>query len=137
MKVLFFAISKNKINLWFFEVAIVSLVTSVAHEQPSSSKTGTPSTDDLLLVAFELGASWKMLGRTLEIPDPVLQQIEADNPLLSERCYNVLKRWTEVFGSTATYECLARALRHPIVGRGNLAVKYCGVCQDGYQGKYT
>ena len=100
------------------------------------SKTGTPSTGDLLLVAHELGASWKMLGRTLKIPEPVLEHIEADNPHLSERCYSVLKRWTEVSGSSATHECLARALRHPIVGKGNLAVKYCGVCQDGYQGKY-
>jgi len=136
MKVLFFAISKNIRNLWFFPVVIVSLITSIAHDQTSSSKTCTPSTDDLLLVAYELGASWKMLGRTLKIPDPVLEHIEADNPRQSERCYNVLKRWTDVFGSSATYECLARALRHPNVGKGNLAVKYCGVCQDGYQGKY-
>ena len=77
-----------------------------------------------------------MLGRTLEIPEPVLEHIEADNHHPSERCYNVLKRWTDVFGSSATYECLARALRHPTVGRGNLAVKYCGVYQDEYQGKY-
>ena len=91
--------------------------------------------DDLLLVAYELGASWKMLGKTLAIPEPELEHIEADNPLdLFERCYSVLKRWTEVFGSAATYECLARALQHPIVGRGKLAVKYCGVI-PGYQGK--
>lgn len=118
-------------------VAIVSVTTSIAVNQPSSSKTGTPSTDDLLLVAYELGASWKMLGRTLAIPEAVLEQIEADNPRdLSERCYSVLRRWTEVFGSAATYECLARALQHPMVGRGKLALKYCGVFRDGYQGKY-
>ena len=76
-----------------------------------------------------------MLGRSLEIPEPVLESIEADNPHLSERCYSVLKRWTEGFGLAATYECLARALQHPMVGRGKLAVKYCGVCRDGFQGK--
>lgn len=118
-------------------VAIVSVTTSIAVNQPSSSKTGTPSSDDLLLVAYELGASWKMLGRTLAIPEAVLEHIEADNPRdLSERCYSVLRRWTEVFGSAATYECLARALQHPMVGRGKLALKYCGVFRDGYQGKY-
>ena len=116
-------------------VAIVSFITSIACDQPSSSKTGTPSTDDLLLIAFELGFSWKMLGRILKVPDPVLEQIEADNPHLSERCYSVLKRWTERFGSEATYECLGRALGHPMMGRRKLAVKYCGVCRDGYQGK--
>ena len=116
-------------------VAVVSPITSIARNQPSSSKTGTPSNDDLLLLASELGASWKMLGRTLKIPDSVLENIEADNPRQSERCYIVLKRWTEGFGSAATYEFLARALQHPVVGRGKLAVKYCGVCRDGYQGK--
>ena len=115
-------------------VTIISFITSIARDQPPLSKTGTPSTDDLLLVAFELGASWKMLGRILGVPEPVLEQIEADNPRLSERCFSVLKRWTERFGSAATYECLARALRHPMVGRGKLAAKYCGVCRDGYQG---
>ncbi|KAL9972489.1 hypothetical protein ACROYT_G018801 [Oculina patagonica] len=99
----------------------------------SSSKTGKPSTDDLLLLAFELGTSWKMLGRTLALPEPVLEQIEVDNRYLSEKCYGVLRRWTEVFGSAATYESLARALQHPIVGRGELAVKYCDVCRDIYQ----
>lgn len=127
--------NKNIINLRLFVVAIVSVITSIAIDQPSSSKTGTPSTDDLLLVASELGASWKMLGRTLDIPEPLLEHIEADNPHLSGRCYSVLRRWSEVFGSAATYECLARALQHPMVGRGKLAVKYCGVCRDGDQGK--
>ena len=40
-----------------------------------------------------------------------------------------------MFGSVATYESLGRALQHPIVGRGELAVKYCDVCRDAYQGK--
>ena len=101
-----------------------------------SSKTGTPSTDvDLLLLAYELGTSWKMLGRALDLPKPVLEQIEEDKPDLFEKCYGVLIRWTEVFGSEASDECLARALQHPIVGRGDLAVKYCDVYRDAYQGQ--
>ena len=98
-------------------------------------KTGTPSTDDLLLLAFELGSSWKMLGRALGLPEPVMEQTEVDSPKLFERCYGVLRRWTEVFGSAATYKSLGKALLHPIVGRGELAVKYCDVCRDVYQGK--
>ena len=78
-----------------------------------------------------------MLGRTLALSEPVLEQIEVDNPNLSERCYSVLRRWTEVFGSAATYESLGRALQHPIVGRGELAVKYCNVLRDAYQGKVS
>ncbi|XP_078371994.1 uncharacterized protein LOC144655584 isoform X1 [Oculina patagonica] len=120
---------KTKIN----EEQRVAFLAPEALDQALSSKTGTPSTDDLLLLAFELGTSWKMLGRTLALPEPVLEQIEVDNSYLSERCYGVLRRWTEVFGSAATYESLARALQHPIVGRAELAVKYCDVCGDPYQ----
>ena len=112
----------------------VNVTNSIVLDQ-QSCKTGTPSIDDLLLLAFELGTSWKMLGRALALPEPVLEQIEVDNPKLSERCYGVLRRWTEVFGSAATYESLARSLLHPIVGRGELAAKYCDVCRDANQSK--
>lgn len=112
-----------------------SVVTQIAFHQPFSSKLGTPSTDDLLLLAFELGTSWKMLGRSLSLPEAVLEQIEVDNPNLYEKCYGVLTRWTEVFGSAATYVSLAQALQHPAVGRGALAVKYCNVSRDVYKGK--
>ena len=54
-------------------------------------KTGTPSSDDLLLVAHELGTSWKMLGRTLGLPEAVLEQIEEDKPKLFEKCYSKYK----------------------------------------------
>ena len=113
----------------------VSYNSSAASDGPLSSKAGMPSPDDLLLLASELGSLWKMFGRILALPEPVLEQIEAANPDLSERSYGVLRRWTEVSGSAATYESLARALQHPIVGRGDLAVKYCDVCRDAYQGK--
>ena len=76
-----------------------------------------------------------MLGLALALPEPVLEQIEVDSSNLFERCYGVLRRWTEVFGSAATYKSLGYALLHPIVGRGELAVKYCNVCRDVYQGK--
>jgi len=116
-------------------LANVFLLTSIAQKQPPSFKTGIPSTDNLLLVASELGDSWKMLGRVLEIPEHMLENIEADNPKQSERCFCVLKRWKEVLGKEATYECLARALQHPMVGKKNLTVKFCGVCPGAYQGK--
>lgn len=76
-----------------------------------------------------------MLGRTLSLPEAVLEQIEEDNPKLNEKCCRVLIKWTEVFGPSATYESLAKALQHPAVGRGALAVKYCDVLGDVYTGK--
>ena len=39
----------------------------------------------------------------------------------------VLTRWQERFPNDATYHCLARALKHPAVGREDLAAKYCGL----------
>ncbi|XP_068754007.1 uncharacterized protein [Montipora capricornis] len=88
-------------------------------------KSNTPSRDDVLLIAHELRAKWKMLGRVLEVSEPVLEQIEEDNRELSERCYEVLIRWQEKFASKATYQRLAQALQHPTVDRAALAVKYC------------
>ena len=54
-----------------------------------SLKCGTPTTDDLLLVACELGSSWKMLGRALDLPEHVLEQIEEDERKLFDKCYGV------------------------------------------------
>ena len=42
-------------------------------------------------------------------------------------CVGVLKRWKEMYPSNATYHRLARALKHPAVGRVDLVDKYCGL----------
>ena len=52
-----------------------------------SFKPGTLSEDDALLIARELGPSWKMLGRALKVPDAVMDCIEADKSEVSERCH--------------------------------------------------
>ncbi|XP_068699861.1 uncharacterized protein [Montipora foliosa] len=92
-----------------------------------SCKSGTPSDRDLLDVAHELGTSWRMLGRALDVPESVLEQIQEDNAELSERCCKVLIRWKQMSASDATYQRLAQALQHRSVGRRKLAVKYCGL----------
>ena len=43
--------------------------------------------DDVLLIAHELGSSWKMVGRVLNVPDAVIDQIEANKSEDSEKCY--------------------------------------------------
>ena len=40
-------------------------------------------------------------------------------------CVGVLRRWQEMYPSNATYHRLARALKHPTVGRVDLVNKYC------------
>ena len=54
-----------------------------------SLKSGIPSASDLLSVASELGASWKMFGRALHLPEAVLEQIEEDERKLVGKCYGV------------------------------------------------
>ena len=60
-------------------------------DRAMSFKSGVPSSSDLLLVASELGSSWKMLGRILFLPEPVLEQIEEDERHLTEKCYGEYK----------------------------------------------
>ena len=56
----------------------------------ASLKCGEPSTDDLLLIAYDLGSSWKMFGRALNLDKPQLEQIEEDERKLIEKSYGVL-----------------------------------------------
>ena len=94
-------------------------------------KFGSPSPEELHLLAREVGPTWKVLGRQLRIADSDLNQIEADNEGQYEQCYHMLKRWTEVQVNQPTYEDLGQALQHDAVGRPELAEKYC--CQSGQE----
>ena len=44
--------------------------------------------DDVLLIAHELGSSWKMVGRVLNVPDAVIDDIENSESEVSEKCYS-------------------------------------------------
>ena len=57
-------------------------------------KPGTLSQDDVLLIAHELGSSWKMVGRVLKVPDSVIDMIEEEACEGSEKCYS---KWYCVF----------------------------------------
>ena len=57
-------------------------------DESSSFKPGTLSGDDVLLIAYELGSSWKMVGRVLNVPDAVIDQIEGDECKVFDRCYS-------------------------------------------------
>ena len=71
--------------------ASTSVEDEVVMDRTLSFKSGVPSSSDLLLVASELGSSWKMLGRILFLPEPVLEQIEEDERHLTEKCYGEYK----------------------------------------------
>ena len=42
-------------------------------------------------------------------------------------CVGVIRRWQESYRKDATYHRLALALKHPAVGRADLAAKYCSL----------
>ena len=76
--------------------ASTAVEDEVVMDRTVSFKSGVPSSSDLLLIASGLGSSWKMLGRILCLPEPVLEQIEEDERHLPEKCYGVYKitvRW--------------------------------------------
>ena len=52
-----------------------------------SLKPGTLSKDDVLLIAHDLGPSWKMIARVLDVPRAEINEIEANETKVSERCY--------------------------------------------------
>ena len=51
-------------------------------------KPGTLSRDEVLLIARELGPLWKAVGRVLNVPDAVIDQIEVDESRVFDRCYS-------------------------------------------------
>ena len=57
-------------------------------DESVSFKPGTLSEDDILLIAHELGASWRMFGLVLNVPDAVIDQIEVDESKARERSYS-------------------------------------------------
>ena len=84
-----------------------------------------------MCLACDIGDKWKAVGRCLGLNEADLDEIEVDEDQLYERCYTVLKRWTEICGSGANYEALSAALVHPAVQMPSLAWKYCGAaCTD-------
>ena len=69
-----------------------SLIAGV--DESSLFKPGTLSQDDVLLIAHELGSSWKMVGRVLKVPDTEIDMIEEEASEVSEKCYSM---WYYVF----------------------------------------
>ena len=53
-----------------------------------SFKSEALSQDDVLLIAHELGPSWKMVGLVLKVPDAMIDQIEANKSGDPQKCYS-------------------------------------------------
>ncbi|PFX13406.1 putative serine/threonine-protein kinase roco5, partial [Stylophora pistillata] len=65
----------------------------------------------LALVAKELAYKWNWLGRSLSVPDTVIETIQAENQSEEERAYQVLTRWSRKMGSVGTVHALMKAIQ--------------------------
>jgi len=87
-------------------------------------KEGTPQREELEKLANEIDDSWMKLARRLNLE---LRIADIDNRYkqLSEKAYQMLLKWSQRNGEEATYAILYNALKHDLVGRRDLAQKYC------------
>ena len=91
-------------------------------------KQGNPSEEELEYIATFIGASWKLLGRRLGIGEGQLTGFHEDYEELSEKAYQMLLHWKQNRAAGATYQVLFDALTHELVGRRDLAERFCCNC---------
>ena len=87
-------------------------------------KVGTPTNAELEELALAISEKWIALGRRLGLEDPVLEATDRLHHELSEKAYNMLRRWKLERGSAATYQVLNSALGDPFIRRPDLAEKF-------------
>ena len=89
-------------------------------------KDGAPSVQELQTLSPKLkGDEWKKLGRVLKFEDAELTAFDRQNPEYSEKAYEMLLKWKQRHGSSATYQVLYTALCDKLVERRDLAEKIC------------
>ena len=89
-------------------------------------KEGIPTDDELHELAHDVKSFWRKLGRELKVENSMLAQFDLDNPYNSyEKSYQMLTHWRESNADSATYTILFKALSSRVVGRSDLAKKYC------------
>ena len=75
-----------------------------------------------------LGGKWIKLGRRLKVDKSVLDDLRSNAQLypdVSEKAYEMLRKWESSEGDSATYQVLYEALCHQHVGGKELAQKIC------------
>ena len=80
-------------------------------------------------VANEIGTDWTTLGRRLNVPNSIIENIEVQRKSLEGSAYHVLERWYQNNGQAgATREVLGKALE--AIGQKSIAEKigYHGMC---------
>lgn len=88
-------------------------------------KHGCPANSELNLLALEMVAEWKMLGRQLGVPTSKINELQRDNVNfcgIVDKARGMLDAWYDK-GECPTYAVLGAALNS--LGKCRLAVKYC------------
>ena len=89
---------------------------------PFDLKEGTPSDFELQVLAGMISAKWMNLGSLLNIPQDVLDEIDAEE---ENKPYEMLRSWKYARASAATYDDLYKAFCHKTVGLNNVAKLFC------------
>ncbi|XP_068739700.1 uncharacterized protein [Montipora capricornis] len=89
-------------------------------------KEGNPPNDVLEELSQAIGEKWKPLARRLKFTETDITRFHKQNEEYSEKPYKMLLEWKQREGSqSATYKVLFDALCHHLVGRQDLAEKFC------------
>lgn len=76
-------------------------------------------------LADDISLDWKLLGGRLSISPSVINNIDAENHLISEKTTFMLNKWKQKFGKKATVEVLRKALQE--IKRGDLSATVEGM----------
>ena len=88
-------------------------------------KEGVVLDDDLQWLSKKLGKKWKALAKRLRFDQDDVEVFDIDGNEVENKSYSMLCSWKRSKGSSATYKVLYKALCHKLVGRNDLAEKYC------------
>ena len=73
----------------------------------------------------KLGSKWEALARRLKFEVGDITSFEAERREHAEKVFRMLREWKYREGSEATYSVLYSALSDELVGRKDLAEKFC------------
>ena len=88
-------------------------------------KQGTPTDNELLSLAQDTISVWEKLGLALDLTNSHLDEVNADHSDVLDKSYAMLRKWKESHGVEATFERLAKGLKHKAVNRRDLIDEYC------------
>ncbi len=101
-------------GLILYIISLHSTLTAVG-------KLGPGDLLDVLTVLLDVRTNWEDIGLSLKLSDGTLRAIGAQHKDPKDCMRDMLRDWLNT--SDASWSSLVDALRHPIVGQGNLAAE--------------